>query len=73
MSNAGATVAVRQGGSGTTSAAAPAAACDEEPARPTVDQAHEIMQAHISCPTGTCRHRQAALTVLVDARQYVLL
>ena len=38
----------------------------------TVAQAHQAMQDHLQCPTATCKHRQAALQVLVNARRYAL-
>jgi hypothetical protein len=46
--------------------------CAQEPERPTVEQAHKIMQVHLRCSTATCRHRKAALAGLVEAGRYVL-
>jgi hypothetical protein len=48
------------------------AECALEPVRPTVDEAHKIMQAHLRCNSKVCQHRMMALAVLVDAGRYVL-
>ena len=72
MSDVAAIAAGYEGSSGATLLAYSADSCDVEPARPTVERAHEIMQRHLSCPTQTCPQRQAALKVLVAIGQYLL-
>jgi hypothetical protein len=48
------------------------AECALEPVRPTVEEAHKIMQAHLRCNSKVCQQRMVALAVLVDAGRYVL-
>ena len=72
MSDLLASAADYGGGSGATAVAYRTVSCDTIPAQPTVEQAHGIMQRHLACPTQTCRHRQAALNVLVAAGRYAL-
>ena len=44
-----------------------------QPGQPlSVDQAHQVMQQHLRCPTGSCPARRAALTVLTAAGRYTL-
>jgi hypothetical protein len=46
--------------------------CGTRPGTMTIARAHEAMRAHLTCATGTCRQRQAALAVLVKAGRYQL-
>jgi hypothetical protein len=46
-------------------------ACDQEPGELSVEQAHAIMQQHQHF-TGNCKHRTAALALLVATGRYVL-
>ncbi len=71
MSNAVAIAAIGPTGTAATSVIDPFE-CALEPERPTVEQAHKIMQAHVRCRTAVCQHRKVALAVLVGAGRYVL-
>ena len=71
MSNAVAPVRAGTEGEAETAVVDPAGRALEA-ARPLVEQAHTIMQAHIGCSTALCQHRTAALAVLVEAGRYVL-
>ncbi len=48
------------------------AECALKSVRPTVDEAHRILQEHLLCNSKVCQRRMAALAVLVDSGRYVL-